>query len=39
VRFLQRRRDRLSADEIEHYTDEALRRWLTSPRMRYRGKR
>jgi hypothetical protein len=37
--FLRRRRDQLSAAEIEECASEAMERWLRSPRMRFRPNR
>jgi hypothetical protein len=39
VEFLRRRRDPLSAADIEYCATEAMNRWLASPAMRFRPKR
>jgi hypothetical protein len=39
VEFLRRRRDPLSAADIEYCATEALERWLASPANRYRPNR
>jgi hypothetical protein len=39
VAFLRRRRDQLSATDIEYCATEAMERWLSSPAMRFRPRR
>ena len=39
VEFLRHRRDQLSAADIEYCATEAMKRWLSSPAMRFRPNR